>query len=67
MNGSSSSLSILALFLDADIVVKGVMLLLLAASIWSWAVIIDKLWRQRLQGAHWLRGASKRAAASKVW
>src|SRR6266850_1241060 len=33
------------LFLNADPVVKGVLLLLLAASVWSWAVIIDKLWR----------------------
>src|SRR6516225_8195543 len=31
--------------MNADVVVKGVLLLLLAASVWSWAVIIDKLWR----------------------
>src|SRR5215471_10692413 len=31
--------------MNADPVVKGVLLLLLAASVWSWAVIIDKLWR----------------------
>ncbi len=35
------------LFLQADIVVKITMLLLLAASIWSWAIIIDKLIRFR--------------------
>ena len=37
------TLSIITLFLNADIVVKGVLVLLLLASVWSWAVIIDKL------------------------
>ena len=45
MNGPTATLSIVPLFLNADPVVKGVLLLLLAASVWSWAVIIDKLWR----------------------
>jgi biopolymer transport protein TolQ len=40
-------LSILGLFLQADIIVKVVMLLLLLASFWSWAVIFDKLMRLR--------------------
>jgi biopolymer transport protein ExbB/TolQ len=31
-------ISIVTLFLNADVVVKGVSLLLLAASVWSWAV-----------------------------
>ena len=35
-------LSVVTLFLQADIVVKVVMLLLLVASFWSWAVIFDK-------------------------
>ena len=39
------TISIVTLFLNADIVVKGVLLLLLAASVWRWAVILDKLWR----------------------
>jgi len=39
------AISIVTLFLNADIVVKGVLLLLLVASVWSWAVILDKLWR----------------------
>jgi biopolymer transport protein TolQ len=43
MNEPGTSLSIVALFLHADIVVKGVLLLLLAASVWSWAVIVEKL------------------------
>src|SRR5919206_651443 len=40
-------LSILGLFLQADIIVKVVMLLLLIASFWSWAVIFDKVMRLR--------------------
>lgn len=35
-------LSVVTLFLQADTIVKLVMLLLLAASVWSWAVIFDK-------------------------
>ena len=45
MNDPAATLSIVKLFMNADPVVKGVLLLLLAASVWSWAVIIDKLWR----------------------
>ncbi len=37
---SAATLSPLALFLQADIIVKGVMAGLLAASVWTWAVII---------------------------
>ena len=40
-------LSITALFLQSDSVVKLVMLILLFASLWSWAVIFDKLIRLR--------------------
>ncbi|HVH78388.1 MAG TPA: MotA/TolQ/ExbB proton channel family protein, partial [Stellaceae bacterium] len=43
----SASLSVIALFENADIVVKAVLLLLLAGSVWSWAVIVDKLLRLR--------------------
>ena len=45
VNDPAASLSIVKLFLNADPVVKGVLVLLLLASVWSWAVIIDKLWR----------------------
>jgi len=45
VNDPAATLSIVKLFVNADVVVKGVLLLLLAASVWSWAVIIDKLWR----------------------
>lgn len=40
-------LSILGLFLQADLIVKIVMFLLLAASFWSWAVIFDKIMKVR--------------------
>jgi len=37
-----ADLSLWALFMQADIIVKSVMLGLLAASVWSWAIIVDK-------------------------
>ena len=39
---SSADFSILNLFLRADIIVKSVMILLIASSIYSWAIIIEK-------------------------
>jgi biopolymer transport protein TolQ len=36
-----------SLFLQADLIVKAVMVLLLAASFWSWAVIFDKILKLR--------------------
>jgi biopolymer transport protein TolQ len=42
---TSDNFSILAVFLRADWVVKGVMIGLALASLWSWTVIIDKLCR----------------------
>ena len=48
----SSNLSIFDLFLQSDSIVKLVMLILLLASFWSWAVIFDKALRlRRLQQA----------------
>src|ERR1700684_2128006 len=41
------SLSIIDLVGQSDIIVKLVLLVLLAASFWSWAVIFDKLMRLR--------------------
>ena len=65
MNDSVASLSVVSLFLHADIVVKGVLVLLLAASVWSWAVIIDKLWRlgaaSRAAREHEVRAAAARS------
>ena len=37
-----ADLSLLGLFMAADLVVKTVMIGLLAASVWSWAIIVDK-------------------------
>ena len=39
---SSTDFSIVNLFLRADIIVKSVIVILIAASIYSWAIIIDK-------------------------
>ncbi len=39
--------SMLGLFLKADLVVKGVMVVLLLASVWCWAIIFDKMLRLR--------------------
>jgi len=61
----ASSLSIVTLFFNADPVVKGVMLVLLAGSVWSWAVIIDKL--VNLGAASRIaRGYEEHAAAART-
>ncbi len=39
----ASSFSLFSMVSQADIVVQGVMLLLVIASVWSWAIIFDKL------------------------
>ncbi|HEX3954276.1 MAG TPA: MotA/TolQ/ExbB proton channel family protein [Stellaceae bacterium] len=66
----AATISIVSLFLNADIVVKGVLLLLLGASVWSWAVIFDKLWRlgatRRSVRSHEERAAAARSAA-ELW
>ena len=43
----SANLSLWGLFLQADIVVKFVMLILLLASVWCWTIIIEKLFLSR--------------------
>jgi biopolymer transport protein TolQ len=50
-----TTMSPVALFLQADVVVKGVMILLLAASIWTWAIIVA--------GALRLGGAARKSDA----
>jgi biopolymer transport protein TolQ len=40
---AAASLSIWSLFLQADLIVKAVLLLLLVASFWSWVIIFDKV------------------------
>ena len=63
---AAPTISIVTLFLNADIVVKGVLVLLLLASVWSWAVIVEKLWRvgavSRSVGAHEARIGAARSA-----
>ena len=39
---SSTDFSIISLFMRADLIVKSVILLLIAASIYSWAIIFEK-------------------------
>ena len=40
---SSADFSLMSLFIRADIIVKSVIILLIACSIYSWAVIIEKI------------------------
>ena len=42
LGGAASDLSIMSLFLQADIVVKIVMIALLLASVWVWAIVFEK-------------------------
>lgn len=44
---AATDMSVWSLFMQADPIVKLVMLLLLAASFWSWAIIFDKLLKLR--------------------
>ena len=41
--GAAHDMSLLGLFLQADIVVKTVMLMLLVASVWVWAIVFEKV------------------------
>ncbi len=45
--GPAELMSPVALFLQADIVVKAVMIGLILASIWTWAIILSHAWRIR--------------------
>src|ERR1041384_3986470 len=47
MGVAAHDLSVYGLFVQADWIVKAVMIMLLLASIWSWAIIIHKLIRLR--------------------
>ncbi len=47
MGGGAKPLSIFSLFMQADIVVKIVMIALVLASVWCWAIIIEKMIRLR--------------------
>ena len=39
---SSADFSIVTLFIRADVIVKSVIIILIAASVYSWAIIIEK-------------------------
>ena len=47
LGGTAADLSLLTLFLRADLVVQLVLVVLLAASVWSWAIIVEKFRRMR--------------------
>jgi len=64
VNDPAASLSVVKLFLNADPVVKGGLLLVLAASVWSGAVIIDKL-RRLGAASRSARDHEARAAAAQ--
>jgi biopolymer transport protein TolQ len=70
MNDVGTSLSIIPLFEHADIVVKAVLLLLLAGSIWSWTIIVEKLHQlgvaSRRSRDYELR-AEKARAVAELW
>ena len=64
-----ASLSLITLFENADIVVKIVLLLLLAGSVWSWAVIADKIVRLRAarrSAAGWSKRANDARTAEDL-
>jgi len=48
---ASGDLSMIGLFFRADVIVKLVMLVLVLASVWSWAIIFDKVRRIRHLGS----------------
>jgi biopolymer transport protein TolQ len=64
VNQAATSLSVVSLFMNADPVVKGVMILLLAASVWSWAVIVDKMFNLG-KASRLARNYETRAAAAR--
>lgn len=47
LSGAAGDMSMWALFLEADIIVKLVMIALLLASVWCWTIIFDKWLRLR--------------------
>ena len=44
---SNTDFSIISLFLRADIIVKSVIIILIASSVYSWAIIFDKFWKSK--------------------
>lgn len=65
----SAHLSPWELFLQADAVVKSIMIVLAIASVASWAVIVEKIWRLRslrLRAAGWLEALANEHSLSKL-
>jgi biopolymer transport protein TolQ len=46
-HGAGATMSPIALFLQADVVVKAVMIGLIVASVWTWTIIVAHAWRMR--------------------
>src|SRR5690348_6010009 len=70
MREPAVSLSIVELFLHADIIVKGVLLLLLAGSIWSWAVMVEKFRQFAVESRrirHYERRTGAARSAAELW
>ncbi len=69
---AASDFSFIALFMKADVVVKTVMIMLVVASIWSWAIVIDKQMQfgalrkqaRRFEEAFWAGRSLEELAAS---
>ena len=57
--GGSSDFSLWKLFLRADFVVKFVIILLIASSIFSWALIFDKFKLLSILSIFWLESSTK--------
>ncbi|MFQ5466571.1 MAG: protein TolQ [Kiloniellaceae bacterium] len=47
LGGSASDMTIWGLFIEADLIVKIVLLILVFASFWTWAIIFEKVLRMR--------------------
>ena len=60
-------LSIFELFKNAHIVVKFVMIGLLLASVWSWAIIFDKLFLYRQDAARRPTSSSRCSGRASRW
>lgn len=47
MEAAATDYSMWGLFAEATLMVKAIMVMLIAASVWCWGVIIDKIWQYR--------------------
>lgn len=63
---AADSFSVITVFMQADWVIKGIMLVLAISSLWSWALIIDKLLRFSALNRHADRFEDKVAAGRSL-